>query len=236
MGYTEMKNALLTIAIALIMCLIIMLIFLIIFIKNRKLLKQNTIKEYLKEYLEKYFNSQLVELDIKILSAETQKISLRLFGGAMFTLCLVSGLMSYLIEYFGFTRIEYIPFGILICGILVIGAIFMKIPGVKKIKLKNNVIELHNSNNELKSYQLEKINIKYNMRTRRRSRYINIYFSDDKYSSYWYGLQNYTPYIAFIIFVNLLKANEIEKIDNLNDEDIKRLQQNLIYIDEQDIV
>ena len=230
MGYKEITNTLLIMSLTLMVCLIIMLIFLIIFIKRRKLLKQNTIKEYLKEYFEKYFNSQLVELDTKILSAETEKVSKIFLLVSIIILCLVTELItSFIVDF------EPIEPLILICGILVICAISMKVPGVKKIKLKNNVIELYNSNNEIKSYQLEKTNIKYNMRTHRLNRYINIFFNDDKYSSYWYGVQNYTPYIAFVIFINLLKRNELEKINNLNDEDIKRLQQDIKYNEESEI-
>ena len=231
MEYMEKANKLVFMKSTLILCCLT-LIFLIIFIKRRKLLKRNTIKEYLKEYLEKYSNNQFVELDIKILPAETQKVASKLGVVSVIALGLGIRPITSFIRYFAPDIIKdiFIELWIFTFGTFaILGIIPMKFPGVKKIRLKNNVIELHNSNNEIKSYQLEKINIKYNMETRRNSVCINIFFNDVEYASRLYGLQNYTPYIAFVIFLNLLKRNELEKINNLNDEDIRRLQQDIKY-------
>ena len=55
------------------------------------------------------------------------------------------------------------------------------------------------------------------------------YFNNDKFSSKGYNIYDFEFYIAFILFVNLLKINDIEKIKNLTNNDIEKLQQNYIY-------
>ena len=108
---------------------------------------------------------------------------------------------------------------------------------IQKVILKNNIIELFDkNNNKVKDYQVDQVNIKYDILIRGgrwETRYINIYFNDDNYTSIAnnnYGIEAYIEsYIAFVIFINLLKSNKLEKINNLNDEEIKKLQQNYIY-------
>jgi len=203
--------------------------------KEEQTIKPNKIKDCLKEYFEKYKNSQLVELETKIQSDENTMLSTYL-GIVVMILCCI---MYIIIISFGF--IDYRAGWGKLCGIVSICVSFAmvnifsrKSTTMKKIKLKNNVIELHSSNNEIKTYKLDQINIKYKIsyskgRYRRNDQYINIYFNDDKYTSRMYGNHRYEPYIAFIILVNLLKRNEIEKINKLDNYDIKILQQDFTY-------
>ena len=57
--------------------------------------------------------------------------------------------------------------GYLIGVIFVFGSLIIflltKKPTIKKIVLKNNVIELYNSNNEVETYEIDNIDIKYNV-------------------------------------------------------------------------
>lgn len=203
--------------------------------KRKKILskpKQDTIKDYLKIYKEKIEKYQLVEIDSQIKVDEPQTMSQSMaIVVTIFTIIFIYVFKFIIRENFfiGFFIVVFYVFGGLIIFLLT------KKPKIKKILLKNNVIELYDSNDEIKTYQLDLTNVKYNIKiyressARRSHKYINIYFNNDKYTTKEFTVYDYESYIAFIIFVNLLKRNELEKINNLNNDDIKGLQQNFIY-------
>lgn len=225
----EIMNLVLIMSIVLTVCIIIML-FAFLRFKEEQTIKQSKIKDCLKQYFEKYTNCQLVELEVKIQSSEDKS------GFPLYILLLAVAILYLVyipIKSFGFTESveDLILMYTTICLTFIPGAIlFTKMPAIKKIKLNNNVIELHNNKGELKIYKLDETNIRYNILTGSKGNmFINIYFNEDKYTSYMYGYHRYEPYIAFIILVNLLKRNEIEKINKLDNYDIKILQQDFTY-------
>ena len=198
--------------------------------------KQETTKDYIKEYLKKYNTCQLVEINSKIKKVdETQRIS------QPFAIILIIFIVILIYSFIYIIRKNFF-IGFVICVIFVFGGLIIylltKKPTIKKIVLKNNVIELYNGDEEVKIYRLDKTNVRYNIKIHRENsalqkhKYINIYFNNDKYTSIEYNIYNYEYYIAFVLFIDLLKRNEIEKINDLNDEDIKRLQQNIKYSEE----
>lgn len=209
-----------------------LLLLYICVIKARQFMdvKQDTIKDYIEEYLKEYRNSHLVELNTKIKLDDAPKMSLAFATG-------ISILVIIFIYIFKFILRENLLIGCLICIFLVIiiGIIYFltKGPTIKKISLKNNIVELYDSKDEIKTYQLDEINIKYNIRFGYKShKYINIYLNNDIYTSNSYNVYKFEPYIAFVILVNLLKTNDTEGIDNINNDDIKKLQQKFTYSEE----
>ena len=192
--------------------------------------KPNTIKDYIKEYMKNYNTCQFVEIDSKIKKVEPTKENLNPFVmiAIIFIVILMYSFKPILRTNF---FIGYLIGVIFVFGGLIVCLLTQK-PSVKKIVLNNNLIELYYSNDEKETYQLEQTNIKYDLLGNygyKRHKYINIYFNADKYTSDEYNIYNFEHYIAFIIFINLLKRNELEKVNSLNDDDIKRLQQNFIY-------
>lgn len=111
---------------------------------------------------------------------------------------------------------------------------------IQKIMLKNNIIELYDkSNDKFKTYLLDQVDIKYDILIRggrMDTRFINIYFNDDNYTSIAnnnYDIEAYIEsYIAFVIFINLLKTNELEKLNNLNNDELKKIISNFTYSEE----
>ena len=203
--------------------------------KRKKILskpKKETIKDYLKIYKEKIEKHQLVEIDSQIKVDEPQTMSQSMaIVITIFTIILIYAFKFIIRENFfiGFFIVVFYVFGALIIFLLT------KKPTIKKILLKNNVIELYDSNDEIKKYQLDLTNVKYNIKiyressARRSHKYINIYFNNDKYTTKEFTIYDYESYIAFVILVSLLKRNELEKINNLNDNEIEKLQQNFTY-------
>lgn len=225
--------------IILIGCLPLMLVILFEKKDRQDVSKQETTKDYIKEYLKKYNTCQFVEINSKIKKVdETKKMS------QPFAIILIIFLVILICSFKYIIRKNFFM-GFMICVIFVFGGLVIylltKKPTIKKIVLKNNVIELYNSDEEVKIYQLDKTNVRYNIKIHRensnlkRHKYINIYFNNDKYTSIEYNIYNYEYYIAFILFIDLLKRNDIGKINNLNDEDIKRSQQNIQYSEESQI-
>lgn len=201
--------------------------------------KKETTKDYIKEYLKKYNTCKLVEINSKIKKVdETQKMP------QPFVIILIIFLSILMYSFKYFIR-ENFFIGFVICVIFVFGGLVIflltKKPTIKNIVLKNNVIELCDSNDEIKTYELDRVEVKYNIHSwhsslgLRSHKYINIYFNEDKYTSNEFNIYNFEHYIAFVIFINFLKRNELEKINNLNDEDIKRLQQGIKYNEELEI-
>ena len=205
-------NILVIIAITLFSTLMIMLLIMVR--KKQPILEEYTIKGCLEEYIKKYKNYHLLELTSEIKQDVTQKNPLILIIGIMIVSFKFVKQENLLISYLLF----------LLC-VIIIALFITRGPTIKKIILKNNVIELFRSNNEVQTYQLDNINIKYNMQRGRYQRFY-IYFNNVRYYTTNY---DYESFIAFAILVNLLKTNELEKINNLNDDDIKRLQQNFTY-------
>lgn len=210
-------------------------IFPIIMIINRKeksIIKQNTIQDCLKEYYKRYNNYQLIDLDTKLKPNEMYKMS----SPFVIVLCIFIVILEFacklIIPENRFISLLIISVVFILFAILF--AFLLKGTTIQKMLLRNNRIELYdNSNNKSKEYELDKINIKYDILTGRyEHKSIYIYFNDDYYSSAAYNIYNFEPYIAFVIFINLLKRNELEKINNLNDDEIKSLQQNFIYSEE----
>lgn len=203
--------------------------------KRKKILskpKQETIKDYLRIYKEKIEKYQLAEINSQIKVDEEQTMSQSMaIVVTIFTIILIYAFKFIIRDNFfiGFFIVIFYVFGSLIIFLLT------KKPTIEKILLKNNVIELYDSNDEIKTYQLNLTNVRYNIKiyressARRSHKYINIYFNNDKYTSKEFTIYDYESYIAFVILVNLLKRNELEKANNLSDDDIKRLQQNFIY-------
>ena len=195
--------------------------------------KQDTIKDYIKEYMKNYVDCQFVEIDSKILKNEqTQEIpNPFIMVAILFIVILIYSFKSILrINFF----IGYLIGVIFVFGSLIVFLLTKK-TSIKKISFKNNMINLYYSNDEIITYQLDQTNIKYNLLGNygyKRHKYINIYFNDDTYTSNEYNIYNFEPYIAFVIFLNLLKRNELEKINSLNDSDIKILQNNFTYNEE----
>ena len=227
----EIENLLLGTTILLLLMIIFTIIVFIIVIRKEQNIKQVTIKEYIEEYLEKYKNSQLIEFDSKLKPDEAHQV-MRIY------LIVFSIIFPILMCCFKFIIVKSLFIGFFILGLCVLCCIMCPflIRGtttIEKIRLKSNVIELYNRHDEGKSYRLDEINLRYEIHDFRVrygiTKYINIYFNNDKYTSFEYKIHNFEPYIAFVILVNLLKANDIEKINNLNDEDIEKLQQKFIY-------
>lgn len=211
-------------------------IMLFIFLEKKEkqsIQKPDIIKDYIKEYMKNYAAYQLVEIDSKIKKVEkTQEMPHPLVIVAIFFIFILIYSFKSILRMNFF--IGYLIGAIFVFGSLIIFLLTKK-PTITKIILKNNVIELYDSNNEIETYQLDNIDIKYNILGSyrpRQNKFINIYFNNDRYSSLEFNVYNFNPYIAFVIFINLLKSNELEKINNLNDDDIKRLQQNFIYSEE----
>ena len=201
--------------------------------KKQSIPKQDTIKDYIKEYMKKYVACQFVEIESKIKKVEQTQEMPNPF--------IMVAIPFIVILIYSFKSILHINFfmGYLIGVIFVFGSLIVflltKKPSIKRILFKNNMIELYYSNDEIKTYQLDQTNIKYILLGNygyKRHKYINIYFNDDKYTSNEYNIYNFEPYIAFVIFLNLLKRNELEKINSLNDSDIKILQNNFTYNEE----
>jgi len=192
--------------------------------------KQNTIKDYIKEYMKNYSTCHFVEINSKIKKAEQTQNPFILVA-IIFIVILIYAFKSIILANF---FIGYLIGVIFVFGSLIVCLLTQK-PSVKKIVLNKTLIELYYSNNEIKTYQLDQTNIKYNLLGNygyKSHKYINIYFNDDKYTSNEYNLYNFEHYIAFVIFINLLKRNELEKINTINDDEIKSLQQNFIYHEE----
>lgn len=195
--------------------------------------KQNTINDYIKEYMNNYLVCQFVEIDSKIKKSKQTQETLDPF--------MVGAIFFIVILMYSFRSILHTNFfiGYLIGVIFVFGSFIVllltKKPSIKKISFKNNMISLYYSNDEIQTYQLNQTDIKYNLLGNygyKSHKYINLFFNDDKYTSNEYNVYNFESYIAFVIFLNLLKRNELEKINILNDNDIKILQNDFTYHEE----
>ena len=204
-------------------------IIIIINRREKSIIKQNTIQDCLKEYYKKYNNNQLIELDSKLKHNEMKKMS----SPIAIVLSIFIVVLVFACKFIIFEN-RFISL-LIICVVFVLLAIlfFFLLKGttIKKIILKNNVIELYDeSDNKVTEYQLDRINIKYDILTGRyEHKSIYMYFNDDYYSSSAYNIYNFETYIAFVILVNLLKRNELKKINNLNNDEIERLQQKFKY-------
>lgn len=203
-------------------------IIIIINRKQKSIIKPNTIQSCLKEYYRKYNHDQLIELDSKLKPNEMEKMS----SPIAIVLCIFIAILVFVCK---FIILDLLVLLIIVCVVLILFAILfaflLKGTTIQKMILKNNVIELYDeSDNKVKEYQLDKINVKYDILTGRyEHKSIYIYFNDDYYSSSAYNIYNFETYIAFVIFANLLKRNELEIINNLNNDDIERLQQKFTY-------
>ena len=203
-------------------------IFPIIMIRNRNkkfIIKQNMIQDCLKEYYKRYNNNQLIELDTKLQPSELYKMS--------FSFVIILGIFAFVCKLI-IPEISLLIISVVTILFVIPFAFLSEGTTIHKMSLRNNTIELYNkSDNKTKEYKLDKINIKYDILTGRyEHKSIYMYFNDDYYSTSAYNIYNFEPYIAFVIFLNLLKRNELEKINSLNDNDIKILQNNFTYNEE----
>lgn len=120
--------------------------------------KTDTIRDYIKEYMKNYATYQFVEIDTKIKKVEKTQEMPRPF--------VIVAIFFIVILIYSFKSILHVNFfiGYLIGVIFVFGGLIIflltKKPTITKIILKNNVIELYNSNNEIETYQLDNIDIK----------------------------------------------------------------------------
>ena len=211
-------------------------IMLFIFLKKKEkqsIPKTDTIRDYIKDFMKNYTSCQSVQIDSKIKKVE------QIQGGSNpFVMIVIFFIVVLIYSFKSIIRANFF-IGYLIGVLFVFGSLIIflltKKPTITKIILKNNMIELYNSNNEVETYQIDNIDIKYNVigsYRPRQNKFINIYFNNNRYSSSEFNVYNFNPYIAFVIFINLLKRNELEKINNLKDDEIKNLQQNFMYSEE----
>ena len=210
--------------------IILLIYFIIEDGKSRQ--KQGTIKDYIEDYLKQYNNYQSIELDSKIKKVDhTLKISKTFW----IVLVIFTIIFIYLVKFI--IRMNFM-IGFVITVVFVFTSFMVSLSKqkltIKKIVLNNNMIKLYTSHGNIETYQLEEIDIKYNIisvknRYGRIIKWINIFFNNDKYTSMGYSIYNFETYIAFIILVNNLKRNDIQNIENLKDEEIEKLQQKFIY-------
>lgn len=199
----------------------------------------NNIKFYLEEYLKEFNICQSLELNTKLKIEDNNTPPIKHPLLLVIFICIpFCVLRCYKPKFESFEKsleniIIIAGIGFLFCIVTALIIFFLtKRATTKQIILRNNIIEVNNIN-KTKTYQLSICNIKYDLQTiynsRGPHRYIDIYFNNDKFSSKGYNIYDFEFYIAFILFVNLLKINDIEKIKNLTNNDIEKLQQNYIY-------
>lgn len=200
--------------------------------KEKSIIKQNTIQDCLKEYYKKYNNQQIIELDTKLKPNEMYKMS----SPFVIVICISIVILEFACKFI-IPENRFISM-LIICVVFILFAILFifltKTITIQKIVLRNNIIELYDEmDNKIEEYELDKINIKYNILTGRyEHKSIYIYFNGEYYSSAAYNIYNFEPYIAFVIFVNLLKRNELERLNNLNNDELKKIISNFTYSEE----
>ncbi len=236
----ELTNMLLMILVAIVFVITILFVLNIRERINRKI-DINNIKFYLEEYLKEFNTSEILELYTKVKINNNTPTTIK-NPFLRFLIAILITVPICVLRLIVPNFVKSLNDIILIAGIGIIFIVFAliiffltKSATTKKIILRNNIIELNDNNNETKIYQLATCNIKYNLQTIgtfKQHRYINIYFNNDKFTSKEYNIYDFELYIAFIIFINLLKTDDIEKIKSLTNNDIEKLKQNYIYNEE----
>lgn len=186
---------------------IILLIYFMIEDRKSKQ-KRCTIKDYLEAYMRQYNDYQSIELDSKIKKVDQ---TLKMSKTFWMVFCIFTIIFIYSVKFI--IRMNFV-IGSVITVVFVFTALIVSLSkqkaAIKKIVLNNNMIKLYTSNAEIETYQLEEIDIKYNVisvkdRYGRIIKWINIFFNNNKYTSMGYSIYNFESYIAFIILVDCLK-------------------------------
>lgn len=208
--------------------------------RRTKKIDLDNIKFYLEEYLKEFNAFKILELDTKL---KIDNIENSMYTSTTYITAIFAIIIIYVFRLIGSKSVKSIENLIIIMGIAIIFIAFAfivlfltKKAITKKMILKNNILEV-NDNKEIKTYQLDRCNIKFDLKTIHKDtpnthRYIDIYINNDKLTSKEFNIYDFETYIAFIIFANLLKTQDIEKIKNLNNNDIEKFQQNYTYTTE----
>ena len=206
-------------------CFVILIAAFVIYANKNKIsipCENEQIRKYLNEYLIKYNNNESVEL-----TATSKKFPLLI----SIALCIV------LLILFMFEVLTYKT--VLTLALAVIGAYFLllikkKYILIDKINLQNDKLTFYYGNKKHKTYNLNEIDIKYKIIRESSqegiSHYCYIYVNSEELTKFEiYMDDKFDPLVSFIVFTNIVKEQEINKIDNLSDEDIELLQEKSIY-------
>lgn len=103
---------------------------------------------------------------------------------------------------------------------------------VKKIILKKDRIEFYCVDNKCDIYNLNEIDVNYKIITDEDFHTTHYIYIDDKKYDIAGGIRggaSVETHVAFVLFANLLKEQKIDKIEYLEDKDIRGLQKDVIY-------